>query len=206
MSPRGQYVQKPKADAVGAPDESAKGKAAVVGVILTAKTKALVEGIRKPFMDFSEGYRLLTVNRRELAPMFMKAFGAWQGETAGSFIAFVRVLVPAVPEAREDYRAHPAYQAADYLRRLGGARESTVEAVPVEDRPATPYVALARVWATIVPLIDPEGTVAHRLLEVIAKELHWTEQQVERIESLAESQGPVKLSPAVKKQLSARAA
>lgn len=204
MSPRGQYQRKPKADVV---TESAPAtKAAVVGTILTAKTKALVDAIRKPFTDFSEGYALLTTNRRELAPRFMRAFEAWKGEMNGTFAAFVRVLVPSVPEARDDYRAHPAYQAADYLRRLGGANERDVEVVPIEDRPATPYIGLARLWATLVPLIDPEGTVAHRLLEAIAKELNWTEQQVERIESLAQSQGPVKLSPAVKKQLTSRAA
>lgn len=168
---------------------------AKTGDTLSAKTSGLIDDIRKPFVEFSKGYRLLEESRAELAPRFLKAFASWQADTGGTFIGFVRVLVPEVPEARDGYRAHPAYLAADYLRRLRS--QASRQQVDESERPATAFVALARVYATLMPLVDPDGL----LWQSIVKELHWTETQAERLQKLAATTGGVRLTPKVRTHL-----
>jgi hypothetical protein len=156
----------------------------------TQKTLRMIDDIRRPFLSFVDDFGAITQSRAELAPRFMRAFGAWSHDTAGSFVAFVRLLVPEVPTARDAYRAHPAYQAADYLRRKA-ADDAVGERpqVPPEDRPATPGRALAKVLAAILPMLsDPEA-----LWAAFIQELHWTPEQIARLQGAINREGPIQL-------------
>jgi hypothetical protein len=154
----------------------------------TQKTLRLIDDIRRPFAEFVDDFGAITQSRQELAPRFMRAFNAWAQDTQGSFVAFVRLLVPEVPAAREGYRAHPAYQAADYLRRLA-AQPAEREQVAPEDRPATPGRALAKVLAAILPMLsDPEA-----LWAAFIQELHWTPEQIARLQGAINREGPIQL-------------
>jgi hypothetical protein len=169
--------------------------ATAVAVAVSAKTRHLIDAIRDDFTGFSDGFSQLTVSRAELAPRFMKAFAAWAQETGSTFINFVRVLDPSVPEDRDGYRAHASYQAADNLRRLGAgvAREP----IPEDDRPVSAYQALAYLVATVLPLIDPTGS----FWSAFVKEMRWTDAQNERLKLLAVKVGPVQLPPRIKGNL-----
>ena len=88
---------------------------------ISSATRRLLDGVRKPFTAFANNFASLAVSRAELAPRFIKAFGAYQKDTGGTFVSFVALLDPSVPvNDRDSYRAHKAYQAATYLRRLSG--------------------------------------------------------------------------------------
>lgn len=159
---------------------------------VSVKTRHLIEAIREPFTAFAEGFSQLRVSREELAPRFVKAFEAWAKETEGSFVAFARLLDADIPEDREGYRAHPSYQAADYLRRLSVSAER--EPVPEEDRPVPAYTALARLVATVLPIIDQNG----QIWSSFVREMRWTEQQGERLRAAGTKAGAIKLAPTVK--------
>jgi hypothetical protein len=77
----------------------------------------LVESIREQFTGYLAGFNALQTTRTKLAPLFMRAFNAWAGDTGGSFVAFVRLYDPTVPLQSEGYRNHPTMNAAEYLRR-----------------------------------------------------------------------------------------
>lgn len=152
------------------------------------KTLRLIDGIKRPFLTFMDEFGAITASRRELAPAFMRAFEAWRTDTAGNFVGFVRMLVPDVPANRDGYREHPAYQAADYLRRLAAIDAAPREPVPPELRPATPLVALARVVATVLPMLGPN---AEALWAAFIEEMHWSAEQVARFQGLVNRSGPM---------------
>lgn len=164
---------------------------------LSTKVATLVDTLRIPFRAFVDGFESLTTARAELAPKFMKAFGAWTAETGGTFVGFVREMDPTVPESREGYRSHKAYQAADYLRRLSAPGRLAREPVPLDQRPVTPLVALSRLVATVLVPLDTTGSIYAAWL----RECHWSDEQGERLKALAQREGPVKLAPRVKHQL-----
>lgn len=158
---------------------------------LSKKVIHLIDEIRKPFAAFVNDFAAMTESRAELAPKFMKAFAAYAQETGKSFVAFVRVIDPSVPEDRDGYRGHSTYQAATYLKRLvdqqGAQREASK--VPASERPATPLVALARFVTTVLPLVDPTGA----LWNAFIKEMKWTDEYAERVKVLGAKQGPIVL-------------
>ena len=155
-------------------------------VDLSTKTSSLIEGIRRPFLSFSKDFAGLVHSKAELAPKFMKAFRAWEKETDGTFVAFIRVLDPSVGEDRDDYRAHKTYQAADYLRRLDSRPEP-------EERtgtsPATHLLGLTRVVATILDLVAEDQQP--RLWAALEKELHWTDTQIDRLKAKVGETEPI---------------
>ena len=158
-------------------------------LVLSKKTLALVEEVRAGFVGFSTEFNLLTSGRAELAPRFIRAFDAWVKETSGTFVAFVRVLDPALPTGRTDYRNHPSYQAALYLQGLSRAAEKPE--VPANKRPITPLHALARVLATILPLIDDRGV----LWATFLKQLHWSETQVKGLQAMVDHEKALMILP-----------
>lgn len=159
---------------------------------LSAKTRAMIEGIREQFSTFVDDFTaLVSSSRAELAPRVMRAFDAYKNETDGTFVDFVRQLDATVPADRVKYRAHRSYQAADYLRRLV-AQAPRAMARKRGPRPATPLVALARLIATVLPAVDPTGQV----WAAFVKEMHWTAEQAKRLQKLAASQGAVVLPKA----------
>lgn len=168
------------------------------GPQITSKTRGLIDGIREDFRAYVDDFTQLTVSRETLAPRFMKAFAAWAQETGGPFVAFCRVLEPAIPEDREGYRAHPAYQAADYLRRLTAAQTGGRERdqIPEGERPIPVYRAFAMFLATVLPAIDPNGT----LWGAFVKEMHWSEDQANRIRVTATKAGAISLPARLKAQ------
>lgn len=168
---------------------------AVVTLAVTAKTRHLIDAIREDFTAFADGFASITSSRAELAPRFMKAFAAWAQETGSTFAAFVRVLDKDVPEDRDGYRAHPSYQAADYLRRLGAGQGR--EVVPEDERPMTAYQALAYLVATVMPVVDPTGSI----WSAFVREMRWTPEQAERVKVAAAKVGPVQLPPRAKGHL-----
>jgi hypothetical protein len=162
-------------------------------IILSVKTQKMVDGIRSSFVNYVNDFQVLTATRESLAPRFMRAFQMWQEETKQTFVQFVRVLVPSVPEDRDGYRNDPAYQAATYLRRLEAvnARVETPQArmQRLARAPVNPRIALARLVASLVPLLSPEGETA--LWRALEGQLHWSDAQIKGLQTLVETETPL---------------
>lgn len=157
---------------------------------LTAKVRKAVDAIKKPFTTYVKDFAALAASRETLAPMFMKACGLWQAETAGTFVDFVRFLVPEIPATRAEYRSHRAFQAADYLRRLqGNAARRPRTTAERATAPAPPTDAISRLLAALVPII-PDSQQAN-LWNALKTELHWTDRQVQRIQTQVEHVDPL---------------
>lgn len=161
---------------------------------VSAKVKKAIEDISKPFAEFVQNFASMSTSRAELAPKFMRAFGLWQAEDGGTFVEFCRVLVPEIGPSRNEYRSHPAYQAADYLRRLvaqNSRREVSPEerARSIQNAPASPTTALARFIKTLLPMIKPEeqGT----LWKALHSELNMSDRQITRIQQITTTVDPV---------------
>lgn len=156
---------------------------------LSAKMRTMIDSVREPFTTFVDDFSaLMQTSRAELAPRVMRVFAAYKAETDGTFVDFVRLLDASIPADRQKYRAHRAYQAADYLRRLVTQAPRAL-ARKRGPRPATPLVALARLIATVLPAVDPTGQV----WAAFVKEMHWSAEQAKRLQKLAQSQGAVVL-------------
>lgn len=164
---------------------------------LTAKTKKAVDLIRKSFTTFVKDFASLAEKREVLAPRFMKAYNSWAEETGGSFIDFVRYLVPDVPaQSRSNdkgpgYRDHRAYQAADYLRRRAQElkrKEDLAKQTPqqrqkqIASAAATPMYAAAKVLAALLAIVPPEEQ--DKIRAAMHDTLHWSDRQVERVMKL----------------------
>jgi hypothetical protein len=139
---------------------------------LSARLRALLTRVRRPFMAFAEGFEALTTSRAQLAPEFMRAHATFQQEVGGSFVAFVRLIDPSVPEDREGYRNHRSYQAAEYLRRLVNQAEAIAERQRRRDAgeapaPSPQTVALATVIATLLTLAPEADVQVWTMLEEI---------------------------------------
>lgn len=202
--PTGIYTRRKTSTSVPmhtAKDAPQRGQAQPIGedkeqseVRLSAKTTRAVDVIRVTFRAFVTDFARITVSREELAPKFMKTFNQWQAESGGTFVDFIRLLVPDVPHDREGYRAHSAYQAADYLRRLV-QQEARTGSTPTEraeairNRPVSPRVALARIVASIMPLIDPSALEA--LWKAMHDQLNWSDGQVAGIKTLVTDETPL---------------
>lgn len=123
---------------------------------MTAALRKEIDGLRKPFAGFASDFAKLSETRGELAPKFWKVFGNYTAQVGGSFVDFVRVLDPTVPSDRAAYRAHRAYQAADYLRRLVSRRDTGGRAT----RPVRSNVTImARLLATLIPLVKDQESL-----------------------------------------------
>lgn len=164
-------------------------EAPVMVAPISAKTQHLIDAIRSDFKSFVDGFRVLNTKRADLAPAFMKAYGGYQNDTGGGFVTFCRVLVPEIPLDRDGYRAHPAYQAATYLRRLQSPAAERGKKIKPEDRPVTPLRALAVLVQTVLPILDPQGI----LWGAFVKEMNWTDEQAQRIQKLGVTLGPLHL-------------
>lgn len=162
---------------------------------LTDRVERMVKDLATPFMAFAEGFAALTTARSDLAPTFMKTYRAWVKETRGTFAGFVRTFDPTVPMDRAGYRKHSTYRSADYLRRLSGRRKEAP--LPLDKRPLTPMVALARLIATVMPAVDPTGVIWNAFL----KEMRWSDQQAERLKVMAAKEGAIALPPRTKHTL-----
>lgn len=163
---------------------------------LSAPVRRQITAIRKQFAGFAEDFRLVTESRAELAPKFMKAFGAWQTEVGGTFVDFVRVVVPDIGPSRDDYRAHPAAAAANYLRTLA-AREARTErsetpvqkAERIASAAVTPTTAVARLVKVLQGLVKPD--TANLIWEAMRVQLHWPERTISRIQSETQNVQPL---------------
>lgn len=168
---------------------------------LSPKASTLIAALRSPFKAFAEGFTHLLTARAELAPQFMKAFVAWRAETRGTFVQFVHLLDPSVPLERKGYRNNNVYRSADYLRRLSN-RPRLARPPNPKTAPVSPMVALAKLVATVMPLVDPTGTI----LDAFVREMHWSPQQVARLKMLSAREGAIKLAPRTKHSLLQRVA
>jgi hypothetical protein len=167
-----------------------RGTATAVETDLSAKVKNAMDAIKQPFMSFAKGLSAINQKRGELAPRFMKAFGFWQAETGGTFVQFVRAIDPSIGEKRDEYRNHPTYQAADYLRRLQGAAGRTQTNDGQEQvQQTSPTDALARFMATLLNMI-PEGR--HAVIKTaMEQELHWDTRRIENLFKTATNVVPI---------------
>lgn len=159
---------------------------------LSAKVANAIDEVRKPFLSYVKHFAALATRREELAPKFIKAAGLWQAEQGGTFVDFVRYLVPEIGKARAEYRQHRAYQAADYLRRLVSGAATNRRGRTAAERataPAPPTDVMARVIASMMALI-PEGQQG-RFWEALSTEAHWTDRQVQRIQTQVEHVDPL---------------
>lgn len=149
-----------------------------VGAVLARQ----MEQIRAQFNQFRDGFAAITERRAELAPRFMRVYGAWVTATGGNFVAFVRVIDPTVPADRDAYRNHASYQAAVYLQRLaGGTRRAAVR--PVRSN----LTALARTLATIRQVVRDEDT----LWRAIETELGFTQRQMTKLRAVVAATQPL---------------
>lgn len=64
-------------------------------------------------------------------------------------------------------------------------------AVPAGKQPVAPLHALARILATILPLIDDRGI----LWATFLKQLHWSEAQVTRLQHMVETEKALMILP-----------
>lgn len=170
-----------------------EGKTAEPAVIvISAATKRLIAGVRLPFTGFVAGMNNLLATRAKLAPAFMKAARAWQKETEGTFVGFVRELDPSVPKEMKGYRDNAVYNAAVYLKRLVTAHE-TGKGKAAEERegpaPLPPMAGMARLIAAIQPLVAPEQLT--KLWDIIAHEMHWNDGQREKLQALVKEAEPL---------------
>lgn len=161
---------------------------------MSTKLTRAVDTLRGLFIGFVQEFTALTMSREELAPRFYKTFLAWKEETGGSFVDFVRVLVPEVPMDRAGYKAHSAYNAADNLRRLAqaGTREEetpVARAKRIAAAPVNPRRALARVLASLAPILDP--TAMDAVWKAASAQLHWTDGQIEAMKALVGEESPL---------------
>ena len=164
-------------------------------VELSAAARRSIEKVRTTFKAFTDGFTLLAGKREELAPKFMKAFATYR-EAAGpesTFIDFVRFLEPSVPvdrSGRDGYKAHKAYQAADYLRRLDASlRQAQEPKAAREHAPTRPLDAVARLLGSLMPMI-PEAERA-KVWEALRSELHWSENVVRKVQKTVEDVLPL---------------
>lgn len=161
------------------------------------KVRTAIEAIRKPFNAFAEDLKLVNESRAELAPKFMKAFGLWQAEIGGTFVDFCRVLAPDIGPSRAEYRIHPAYQAADYLRRLaqqteraGNTPEQQAQRVKdAANAPVPPTMVVARLIRVITGIVQPEAQAA--LWAAFRDQLHWPDRTVQRIRTESQNVEPL---------------
>lgn len=201
MSPRGVYNRGTVRVATSNDRETRRAAAvATVGgdqspeAEVSAKVRKAIDAIRRPFTSFVADFASLSVSREELAPKFMKTFGLWQSEAGGTFVDFIRVLVPEVGATRQEYRAHRAYQAADYLRRLaqqanrqGTSAEERAEAIA--NRPVSHVTAMARLLRTLIPAISQDAQAT--LWQALSDQLHWSERMVTRVQEMAKTEQPL---------------
>lgn len=146
----------------------------------SARTLKMITALRRPFLAYTHDLSSITSKRSEIVPQFEKAWTAYNKETGASFVAFVRVLDPSVPEDRAGYRKHRVYQAAAYIRRVATAPARSANSGP---RPASPLVAFSRLLATV--------HIDENLWAAFQHEMHWTPKFVQKIDKLAKKLGPV---------------
>lgn len=159
---------------------------------LTPALERQIVALRRPFAAFAERFGALSATRAELAPQFMRIFGAYtQQQAGGTFVAFVRKLDPEVPAERTAYRAHKSYQAAEYLRRLVARREPGGNRAPAAPATRSNLTALARALATILPLVR-DVQVVWRAVE---SELGFTARQVGRLQQVVAATQPLLTLP-----------
>lgn len=169
----------------------ADGSVAETTPDLSSKVRKAVDAIKKPFISFTKDFASLAVRREELAPQFMKAFGMWQAETAGTFVDFIRMLVPEIGNTRAEYRNHRAYQAADYLRRIvGNAARRPRTASERATAPAPPTDAIARILASLLTVITDERQQG-QVWQAMQTQLHWSNRQVQRLQTQVEHVDPL---------------
>lgn len=173
------------------PAEAGAASVAETTPDLPAKVERAVKAITAPFRAFVKSFGALAVSREELSPKFMKAFGLWQAETGGTFVEFIRFLVPGVPSVRAEYRNHRAYQAADYLRRLAGnAARKPRTAAERASAPAPPTDVIARIMASLMEVI-PEGRQQDTVWAALQSQAHWTNRQIQRLQTQVEHVDPL---------------
>lgn len=159
---------------------------------LSAKTQHAIDEIRRPFGDYVKGFINLEAKRRDLAPKFMKAANLWQAEVGGTFVEFVRMLHPEIGDTVKEYKAHPAYQAADYLRRVSSQRAmQTVEGGTGQqaDRVETPMVVLERVLASLLPKLPEKES--DKLFTFIKEQCNWSDQRIETLRNRVSEVDPL---------------
>ena len=161
-------------------------------------TLRAIETVRPQFLAFRDSYVTLNTTREKLAPIFMRAYNSWAAETGGNFVSFVRLFDASIGAKRDEYRNHPAYQAATYLQRR--ARDLAMAAAAEEEEPlaaatgvgaehpATPLDALARFVAMVLPLIAHEDQP--KVWQFFEAEFRWTERRVTALREMVEQVKP----------------
>lgn len=155
---------------------------------LTVVLRRQIMALRPQFTAFTTQFAALSVSRGTLAPVFMRVYGAYvQQSNGGTFVNFVRLLDSEVPSERAAYRSHKSYQAADYLRRLVGQR-NTGRRTPATRSNLT---ALARTIATIVPILRD----ANIIWRAVEQEFGFTARQMTRLRAVVAEAQPLLALP-----------
>lgn len=152
---------------------------------VSAGVQRLIDGIKRPFLAYSQQFIKLAETRAALAPSFMKACRAWQAETNGTFVAFVTLLDPSVPADREARKSHKVFNAATYLQRLvsAGAGGGRARTTPLRSR----MTDTARLIKTLEPLVSDKTAFWAGL----AAELGLKQRQVTRLKQVVASVQPL---------------
>jgi hypothetical protein len=78
-----------------------------------------IEELKPKFMGYANQEASMLARRRDMAPLFNKAFEEWQRETKGrGLVAFLQTVDPSMPVERSAYQRHRTFMAAWYLVRV----------------------------------------------------------------------------------------
>ena len=165
----------------------------IPGGKLSPELSRNIEALRKPFLDYVQGFASMSARRDELAPRFMAALDDWRKETGRTqFIEFCRTVDPSIPTRRDDspegpgYRNHRSYQAADYLRRKSSRTDSGVgRATPIRNS----SWKLSRLLATLLPLVRKDSV--SEFWNAIATEFDLAKGQVNTLKRMTETTQPI---------------
>lgn len=162
----------------------AKTKTVVEAAAVISKALAKeIAATAKTFNGFAKDYGLVNQTRAEYAPKFMKLYGKYQSVTGGSFVSFIQMLDPTMPADRTAYRAHRAWIAADYLRRLVNRRSPNATAAPARSS----LTNLAQTLGVIVGMVkDPEI-----VWQAAAAQFGFTKTQIGKLRNLTAQTRPL---------------
>jgi len=151
-----------------------------------------VRDITDTFLAFAHSFAAVASKRAEFAPRFVKVFEMWREETNGSLAAFCRLFDETVPLKTADYKKHPTYNAADYLRRMVADAERAAQSSKrgrKRKKPASPRAALVRLVSSILPLFAESER--DTLVDALSSRLNWTEDQARNVLTDAADETPI---------------
>lgn len=162
---------------------------------LSDETKRTISRVRGAWNEYVNAFATMTARRVDLAAPIMEAFASAFKDNGGklTFVDFLRVLDPSIPENRDDedgkvgYRNHRGYQAGIYLQRLHLAAMRAEAGPRRQRRRINATQQLARVLATILPLVRDVDA----LWRGVKTEYQLDDEQIKRLRAATDAVQPL---------------